>query len=151
MTNSAAPVFRELAREEAEAILARNHVGRVAYSTGARIDIQPIGYVFADGVINLRTSPGRKLDALAHFPWVSFEVDEVHGPFSWRSVVATGTAYRADPDGSPAEREAHQRAVEQLRRVSPSAFTDADPVPFRDVVLRIHVHEMTGRAASMPE
>ncbi len=151
MTKPAAPVFRELSREEAEALLARNHVGRVAYAEHSRIEMQPIGHVYADGVINLRTSPGRKLEVLAHFPWVAFEVDEVEGPYSWRSAVATGTAYWADPDGSPHEREAHARAVEEIQRVMPEAFTEADPVPFRNVVIRVHLTELTGRAAELPK
>lgn len=147
MTDAVGPTFRELAREECDALLARNNVGRIAYADGPRIEIQPIGYVYADGVVNLRTSPGRKLEALARVPYVSFEVDEVHGPFEWRSVVASGTAYWADPEGSPHEREAHARAVELFRQVAPATFTENDPTPFRNVVLRVHVDRMTGREA----
>jgi hypothetical protein len=148
MSQPATPAFRDLPREESEAILARNHVGRVAYADAAQVHIEPIGYVYADGVVNCRTSPGHKLEILARFPYVSFEVDEVEGPFSWRSVVATGTAYHADPDGSPHEREAHTRAVELFRRVMPETFTAADPTPFRNVVLRIHIAHLTGREAT---
>lgn len=148
MSKPAIPAFRDLSREESEAILARNHVGRVAYADAARVYIQPIGYVYADGVVNCRTSPGEKLEVLARYPYVSFEVDEVEGPFSWRSVVATGTAYHADPEGSPHEREAHTRAVELFRRVMPATFTPADPTPYRDVVLRIHIAHLTGREAT---
>jgi hypothetical protein len=148
MSKPAIPTFRDLSREESEAILTRNHVGRVAYADAARVHIEPIGYVYAEGVVNCRTSPGHKLEVLAHFPYVSFEVDEVEGPFSWRSVVATGTAYHADPEGSPHEREAHTRAVELFRRVIPETLTDTDPTPFRNVVLRIHIAHMTGREAS---
>lgn len=148
MSKPAIPAFRDLSREESEAILARNHVGRVAYADAARVYIQPIGYVYADGVINCRTSPGEKLEVLARYPYVSFEVDEVEGPFSWRSVVATGTAYHADPEGSPHEREAHTRAVELFRRVMPATLTAGDPTPYRNVVLRIHIAHLTGREAT---
>lgn len=148
MAKTTPPSFRDLSREEAEAILARNRVGRIAFADHARVHIQPIGYLYDDGVINCRTSPGQKLETLAHHPYVSFEVDEVEGPFSWRSVVATGTAYPADPEGSPHEREAHTRAVELFRRVMPEVFTADDPTPFRDVVLRLHIAHMTGREAT---
>lgn len=148
MAKSAPPTFRELSREEAEAILARNRVGRVAYADQAGVHIEPIGYIYDDGVINCRTSPGQKLEVLAHHPYISFEVDEVEGPFSWRSVVATGTAYQADPDGSPHEREAHTRAVELFRRVLPETLTAHDPTPFRSVVLRLHIAHLTGREAT---
>lgn len=149
MSKPLVPTFRDLSREESEAILARNHIGRVAYADAARVHIQPIGYVYADGVINCRTSAGSKMEVLAKYPYVSFEVDEVEGPLDWRSVVATGTAYLADPDGSPHEREAHTRAVELFRRVIPETFTESDPTPFRNIVLRIHVVDITGRECSL--
>ena len=151
MSKPAVPTFRELSREESEAILARNGVGRIAYADAARVHIQPIGYVYDDGVINCRTSPGHKFEVLSRYPYVSFEVDEVEGPFSWRSVVATGTAYQADPEGSPHEREAHTRALELFRRVIPATLTDDDPTPYRSVVLRIHIAHMTGREAFLGE
>jgi len=45
MPDGAGPSFRALDEEESQAILSRNHVGRIAYSFHDRDDIEPIHYV----------------------------------------------------------------------------------------------------------
>ena len=147
MTRQEYPVFRDLDASEATAILARNHVGRIAYSFHDRVDIEPISYIFADGAIYMRTEPGSKLTKLAHAPWVAFEVDEIEGPFEWRSVVAHGTVYRLHETGTPVERETYHRAVQRLRELTPTALDEGDPVPMRRILLRLQPGEITAREA----
>jgi uncharacterized protein len=147
MTHVPDPTFRELDVSEATELLARNHVGRIAYSFHDRVDIEPISYVFADSAIYMRTAPGSKLATLAHAPWVAFEVDEVKGPFDWRSVVAHGTIYPVPDAGSSGAHEAYQVAVQRLREIMPGALSDDDPVPSRRVVLKLHLDTITGREA----
>jgi len=147
MTRAPDPTFRDLAATEAHELLARNHVGRIAYSFHDRVDIEPLSYVFADGAIYLRTAPGSKLATLAHAPWVAFEVDEVHGPFDWRSVVVHGTVYVLPETGNESAREAYRVAVEHLRTLTPNALRDRDPVPARRVVMKLHIDTVTGREA----
>jgi uncharacterized protein len=141
------PTFRVLPKAECEAMLARHHVGRLAYSFRDRVDIEPIGYVYARGALVFRTAPGFKLEALAHRPWVALEIDEVEGPFDWRSVVVYGTAYVLEAKGSDAVVRAHRAAVRSLRRLVPATFRKSDPVPFRSVVVKLYVDRMAGRAA----
>lgn len=148
MAQPLTPTLRELERAEAEAILARNHVGRLAYAFHDRVDIEPIHYVFADGVITCRTTSGAKLEALRHQHGVAFEVDEIEGLFDWRSVVVQGLAYIAEPTGSEHEERSYRDAVAALRAFLPGTFEHDDPTPFRTVILRIHVDAVTGRAAS---
>lgn len=139
------PTFRELTRAEAEAVLARNHVGRLAFVDEERhVDITPIHYVFADGMVHGRTAAGTKLSAVAHRPWVAFETDEVEAAFRWRSVVVRGTIFRLDPDYTAKE---YAETLGLIRRMVPSALTADDPTPHRDVLFRIDVGIMTGRAA----
>jgi nitroimidazol reductase NimA-like FMN-containing flavoprotein (pyridoxamine 5'-phosphate oxidase superfamily) len=147
MTDRTTPTFRELDLHEALALLERNHVGRIAYSFRDRVDIEPISYVWADGAIYMRTSPGSKLLTLARSPWVAFEVDEVEGPFDWRSVVVHGTVYVMRHTKSPADREAHRRAIERVRQLSPEALDDDDPTPMRRVLLKLYPERVAGRAA----
>ena len=140
--------IQPLSRAECEVILARNHVGRLAYRGRRHVDIEPLGYVYHDGVVTMRTSPGAKVETLAHEPYVAFEVDEVEGPFRWRSVVVRGTVYRAEPTGSDRERAAYAKSVRALRAVDPGAFEAGDRAAFRDVILRLHIAEISGRAAT---
>jgi nitroimidazol reductase NimA-like FMN-containing flavoprotein (pyridoxamine 5'-phosphate oxidase superfamily) len=144
----AQPVFGELTRSQCEELLARHHVGRIAFSFHDRVDIEPLHYVFADGWLYGRTSTGTKLSMLEHHPWVAFEVDEYEGVFDWRSVVVKGTFYLIDTDEeSPADDPALARGVALLRSLVPETLTAGDPVPFRRIVFRIHLDEVTGRTA----
>ena len=143
----AAPTFRELTRAECDAVLERNHVGRVAFSFHDHVDIEPVHYVYADGWLHGRTAPGGKIAILRHHPWVAFEVDEVQGLFDWRSVVVHGAVLVPDPDGSAADREAHAATLSHLRRLVPDTLTTGDPTPARLLLFRIHIDEVSGRAA----
>jgi nitroimidazol reductase NimA-like FMN-containing flavoprotein (pyridoxamine 5'-phosphate oxidase superfamily) len=138
-----APEFFIMSRQDCADMLGRNHVGRLAYRDASRLNIQPIGYVARDNVLFLRSAPGAKMDALARDPYVAFEVDEIEGPFDWRSVVVQGTIYTVERDGSAAE----QRAVDAIRSVMRGAFTDRDPAPDRKIIYGLYVHEVAGRMA----
>ncbi|HEY5086256.1 MAG TPA: pyridoxamine 5'-phosphate oxidase family protein [Gemmatimonadaceae bacterium] len=142
------PVFRELERDEIEEILARNSVGRIAFSLHDRVDIEPINYVFEAGWVYGRTSHGTKLATIAHHRWVAFEVDEVKGMFVWKSVVVKGAFYLVDPDTSVRQDPAFAHGVDLLRELIPHTLTAHDPTPFRNSVFRIHLDEVTGRAAN---
>lgn len=143
MPTKGTPSFRELDRGECIAILDRNHIGRVAFAFHDRVDIMPISYVYDDGWLYLRTEVGDKLATIAHNRWVAFEVDEVEGPFDWRSVVVRGAVYLLDPEDGD-----HHRGVELLRTLIPKLFRQDHPVLLGDIVLRIHVDEVSGRAAT---
>ncbi|MDE3052672.1 MAG: pyridoxamine 5'-phosphate oxidase family protein [Gemmatimonadota bacterium] len=142
------PTFRELSPEECEALLAVNHVGRLAFTFKDRPDIEPIHYVFDNGWIFGRTTQGTKLTTIGHHPYVAFEVDEVRGTFDWRSVVALGTVYLLDPEFGTANAAEYARAVELMRRFMPETLAAGDPVPFRTVMFGIHVDELRGREAT---
>lgn len=139
----------ELERDEIDAILARNHVGRIGYTRGRRIDIQPVHYVFSDGWIYGRTSFGAKYEALgqtAYHWWpVVFEVDEVDDLFHWRSVLVHGGFYALSRDGTDEERETWIRALELLRTLVPETLRTNDPAPHRSVLFRIAAQEASGR------
>jgi nitroimidazol reductase NimA-like FMN-containing flavoprotein (pyridoxamine 5'-phosphate oxidase superfamily) len=141
------PRFSELSAQECEHLLARAHVGRIAYSHGNRVDIEPLGYVFENGWLFGRTSSGTKLEALGHRPWVAFEVDEVRGPLDWESVVVHGSFRVLEPGGSEYDAHLYERALELLRGRDPSTGTEADTLAFRSTFFGVHVDEMTGRRA----
>jgi uncharacterized protein len=151
MTASMQPSFRKLSRDECETILARNHVGRLAFARANRVEIEPIHYVYTDGWIYGRTSPGKKLEMTGYAWWpVAFEVDEVEELFRWRSVVVHGGFYTLPHLDARWELEEWQRGVEALRTLVPETFTEEDPVAFRNIMFRVAVQEITGREA-VPE
>jgi uncharacterized protein len=140
------PQFRDLADSESRAVLGGHHVGRLAFALHDRVDVEPISYVLAGDWLYCRTSPGTKLATLAHNPWVAFEVDDIDGPFDWRSVVVRGTAYRLTP-GIRGD-HSYDEGVEHLRSIDARALTHEDLAPHRTALFRIHVNDITGRAAS---
>ena len=144
---AAGPTIRELTRAEAEALLRRHVVGRLAFAFDRRVEIRPIHFVYEDGWLYGRTTPSDKIDMWRHSRWVAFEVDEVRGLFDWTSVVVHGGLYLVTPEGT-ADAGTWERAVQVLRRLVPEAGTAHDPVPERTIVFRIHADEVTGRSAT---
>ena len=141
------PVFTALTDEESGAVLSRNHIGRVAFLNDAVVDIEPVSYAAVNSWIFIRSAEGTKLEAFAHSPYVAFEVDEIEGPFDWRSVVAHGTIYVMADDNVRVDRRDFERAVRALRSFAPRTLKADDPVPFRRTIYGIHVDRLTGRRA----
>ncbi|HEY4131496.1 MAG TPA: pyridoxamine 5'-phosphate oxidase family protein [Gemmatimonadaceae bacterium] len=148
MTQTSRPRFFDLSPADAIALLERNHVGHLAFTFHDRVDIEPISYVCAEHYIIARTSPGTKLTTMLHHPWVAFEVDEVHGPYDWRSVTVRGALHFLEPAVSERDREAYEKAIGLLRSWESSTLTEGDRAPHRNQVFRIFIDEMTGRGAS---
>ena len=136
------PLFRELTDAEMEELLERNHVGRMAYAFHDRVDIVPVSYIYKEGWLYGRTSPSEKVVTLRHHHWIAFEIDEVEGPFDWRSVVVHGAFYPLSPDDPEWE-----HALGVLRTFVPETLSSDDPVSHRTVLFRIPARERTGRAA----
>jgi nitroimidazol reductase NimA-like FMN-containing flavoprotein (pyridoxamine 5'-phosphate oxidase superfamily) len=147
MTEINRPTFRELPTAEAVALLERSHVGRIAYTFHDRVDIEPIGYVYRDGWIYARTSPGAKLSTLHHHQWVAFQVDEIESPFDWRSVVVHGATYFLEATRGPHDRRDYDGALEVIRSIDPGALTEHDLTPDRTHLFRVHAGDVVGREA----
>ena len=142
------PVFDSLSRSEIDALLARHHIGRLAFTHRDRVDIEPIHFVYADGWIYVRTQPGTKLATIAHHPWVALEVDEARALFEWESAVVRGRLQLLQDGPHEAARERYAHAVGALRRLVPATLTPDDPTPARTVVCGLFVDEAEGRRAT---
>lgn len=140
--------FRDMSRDEIEAMLLRNRVGRLAFALYDRVDIQPIHYIYERGWLYGRTSEGAKLAVLKHNQWVAFEVDEVSDLFDWRSIVIHGSFWIMSPRGSPRAEELWTKAVDLVSKIVPGALTENDPVAFRQTLFRIAVSDVRGREAT---
>ena len=150
------PYFRILDVEECESLLARNSVGRIAFSRGNRIEIIPLHYTFARGVLCGRTARGTSLeetgDDFHGSRPVAFEVDEVEGLFRWRSVVVHGNLHAAARGDLEWKRNTGdwEEALRSFRTLMPDAFTENDRTRFRNILIRIDAAEVSGREA-VPE
>jgi nitroimidazol reductase NimA-like FMN-containing flavoprotein (pyridoxamine 5'-phosphate oxidase superfamily) len=143
------PRIRALSREECEQILARNHVGRLAFAWKNHVDIEPLHYVFDGEWLYGRTSWGTKLVVTGEQWWpVAFEVDEVEGLFQWRSVVVHGGFHAIPEEGPEWQEAARSKGLELLRTLLPETLTPDDPVPHRRVLFRISLQEVEGREAT---
>jgi uncharacterized protein len=145
----ARPTIVDLGRDECEAILARNSVGRVAFSLYDAVYIKPLHYVLDQGAIWARTSDGLMTGVTGRNRRVGFEVDEVTDIFHWCSVVVQGEVELLSADGDAAHRDQWEHGVRLLRRLVPDALTEFDPVPDRDCVFRISADHLTGRRSSV--
>jgi hypothetical protein len=141
------PTFRELSKDECLDVLRRNHYGRIAFTLHDRVDVEPLHYVLEGEWLYLRTSAGTKVSTLTHGPFVAFEVDEVRAPFDWTSVVVKGTVYFISGVAGVDDPKEHAKAVRVLRRLVPETMTPQDPAPSRNVILRISLNEVHGRAS----
>ena len=126
MTAAAGDVtFRDLSRDEIDAVLLRNRVGRLAFSIHDRVDIQPLHYVYERGWLYGRTSEGEKITTLKHNQWVAFEVDEITDLFDWTSLVIHGSFWILHPRGSPRAEELWTKAADLVGSIVPGALTES--------------------------
>ena len=142
------PTFRELDKEECLEVLRRNHYGRIAFAVHDRVDVEPIHYVLDGEWLYLRTSVGTKVTTLERDPWIAFEVDEVRAPFDWTSVVVKGTVYFISGVRDADDPKELAKALKVLRRLMPETMTPTDPTPSRNVIFRISINEVHGRAST---
>lgn len=144
------PQFRILDRDECEAIIARNHVGRIAYARRNSISILPIYYAYSERWVYGRMKRSRKNALVGHHGWwpVAFQVDEVEDLFHWRTVLVHGGFYALPADGGPSELDARRQAIDVLRRVIPQTFHPGDPMPSHTGIFKIAVQQITGSEAS---
>ena len=120
-----------LDREECEALLRTQRVGRVGVCTHRPL-VLPVVYALLDADVVFRTAPGEKLIAAALNRTVAFEIDEydVSARTGW-SVIVVGTAEEVV-------------APEELTRVRALGLEPwAGEV--RDRFVRIRAEEVSGR------
>lgn len=100
--------IHELSRAECLDLLARSHLGRLAFidSVGVFPIIVPVNYVMYDGAVVFRSGPGAKLAAVVRGGEVAFEVDQTDeaGHAGW-SVLVRGTAELLEDPEDVAELE----------------------------------------------
>jgi nitroimidazol reductase NimA-like FMN-containing flavoprotein (pyridoxamine 5'-phosphate oxidase superfamily) len=145
---SSTSALRSLSPRECAALLARHHVGRIAFAHRGHVSIAPLLYVYVDGWLYARADAAVRT-AIRHNRWVAVEVAEVDSPSDWRSVVARGACYSASARGAAAESTIAD-GIARLRREVPTLSRSESGAPFRTAIYRVHVDELSGIRASAP-
>jgi nitroimidazol reductase NimA-like FMN-containing flavoprotein (pyridoxamine 5'-phosphate oxidase superfamily) len=87
----AATAVDRLDQAECWRLLGWAHLGRLATSSGERMQIFPVNYLVRDESILFRSAAGTKLTDLMERPEVAFEIDGEDSRWHW-SVVVHGRA-----------------------------------------------------------
>ncbi len=133
-------MIEDLSREETEAFLARQVVGRVGCHTEGRTYVVPVIYVWEDDCVYVQSIEGRKTEMMRANPEVCFEVDEYdRDSGSWCSAIVEGTYEELDSTAA-------ERALALLvRRFARPRVPGESRSPHRPVAFRIRARTVTGR------
>ena len=72
-------------------VLRDGTVGRIGAHDGGRTYVVPVTYVYDGDSVYGHSTLGLKIRMMRRNPSVCFQVDEIDGMASWRSVIAQGT------------------------------------------------------------
>lgn len=134
-------VIEELTRDESEAFLRRQAVGRIGCHAGGRTYVVPVIYAWDDGCAYVQSIEGRKIAMMRENPEVCFEVDEYEPDSgSWHSVIVEGTYEELD---ATAAEKALALLVSRFQRSRGPSREPRSPRPV--VAFRIRALEVTGR------
>lgn len=92
---------RELSREEVDALLREQLVGRVGCHADGVTYVVPVIYAYDGECIHVASIEGQKVRMMRENPAVCFEVDEYSGPGVWRSAVLQGDYEEAAAEEVP--------------------------------------------------
>lgn len=138
------PVFRALKSCESAIVLARNNVGRIAFSVDGRVQMLPVHFQCINGWIYGRTAAPAFLPANAA---VAFEVEESTASGEWRNVVVQGRLDLVEAFNAGSGRSLYQRAWSLVRGLVQSGQSESPSALFRDQLFGIRVREISGRAS----
>jgi nitroimidazol reductase NimA-like FMN-containing flavoprotein (pyridoxamine 5'-phosphate oxidase superfamily) len=141
--------IHELSDEECEAVLKRNHLGRLACSRNDQPYVVPVHFDYDGGSLYSFSTLGQKIDWMRSNPKVCVEVDEITDKSNWTTVIVFGR-YQELTDGS-ADRAARNRARQLFEKRTKWWLPAAGKVAFSEnpvpVVFRIRIERLSGRRA----
>jgi uncharacterized protein len=134
-------VIEELTREETDALLREQVVGRVGCHADGLTYVVPVIYAYDGDAITVATVEGQKTRMMRANPRVCFEVDAYEGPGRWRSAIVQGRYEElADAEATAGLAALAERFAGGGPSRRPAASGRAT------VVFRIAVADATGRA-----
>ena len=106
-------VIRELTRQASVDLLTRIHLGRLACARANQPYVVPIFFAYHRNSLYCASTIGQKIDWMRENPLVAVEVDEIHSPQQWQSVIVSGSY--EEIANTPETKETQQLAWSLLR------------------------------------
>ena len=143
-----APNFAALSREECDQLLERNRSDESrSLSTTVSTSSRCITCTQVVGCTAARAPVPRSPPYFIIPGWRSRST-RCAGSSTGRASSCTASVHIPEVDGSPADLAAYEATLALVRELVPEALSPDDPTPARQVLFRIHVDEVTGRASS---
>jgi nitroimidazol reductase NimA-like FMN-containing flavoprotein (pyridoxamine 5'-phosphate oxidase superfamily) len=136
----------EMGQKEIQDLLQQVGYGHLGYIHEGKPYVMPMHYYLQDSDIYLFTTEGMKTHDIDANPEVCLQVEEIHDPLHWRSVIVTGRAERLTVQQDIAQ--AMQLIKERNPTLSPAINrTWVDALGRAEVIAiyRIYKSEMSGR------
>ncbi len=146
-----------LPRTDIDDLLRSQSLARIGCHAGGQIYIVPVSYAPEDDdgrvtSVLVHSFEGQKIRMMRENPHVCLEVDDIHGPSEWRTVVADGEF--EELRGEESQRRAMSTLAKRLLPASASARIANGDDPFRPkgvdapaVFFRVRIHDASGRIA----
>ena len=136
----------EMGQIEMQDFLHKVGYGHLGYIHEGKPYVIPMHYYLEDSDIYLFTTQGMKTHDININPEICLQVEEIHDPLHWRSVIVTGQAERLT-DQTVIDR-AMTFIKERNPKLSPAinrTWTDSWGRGEEITIYRIHTSEITGR------
>ncbi len=136
----------EMGQKEIQDLLQQVGYGHLGYIHEGKPYVMPMHYYLEEKDIYLFTTEGMKTHDLDANPEICLQVEEIHNPLHWRSVIVTGRAERL------AEQQDIDRAMQFIKERNPKlspainrTWIDSWGRAEVIVIYRIYPGEMSGR------
>jgi len=136
----------EMGQKEIQGLLQQVGYGHLGYIHEGKPYVMPMHYYLEDSDMYLFTTEGMKTHDIDANPEVCLQVEEIHAPLHWRSVIVMGRAERLT------EQQDIDRAMQLIKAHNPTlspainrTWIDAWGRANVIAIYRIHPSEMTGR------
>lgn len=138
--------IEEMGMTEAHALLQRVSYGHLGCSREGRPYVVPIHYAYDSKDLYIFTTEGMKTEYISANPEVCMQVEEVHNPSNWRSIVVTGKAELLT------EHEDTESAMQYITETNPTLMPAINKMwidPWgraaKVAIYRIHPSTISGR------
>ncbi len=136
----------EMSSKEIHELLHQVGYGHLGCVHEGKPYVMPMYYYLEEEDIYLFTTVGMKTHDIDANPEICLQVEEIHGPFHWRSVIVNGRASRLT-EHSDIDRAMHL-IKERNTTLSPAinrTWIDAEGRSEAIAIYRIHESEISGR------